>query len=614
MRVFIFILFVITFSLSIGDKTHAAGLEAHLSVTSAWSTGYCAQVIIENTDAVAYDSWTVNFDALPTFTSYWNAQRGSGNSLIAVSWNGSLAPGANTSLGFCASGTARPEVNVTGIRISAPTTPPAQPAPEPPNSSNPEPTPVPIPPPAPEPTPPPSTTPTEPPMSGPIAEFWWTVTSNWGTGYCAEGRMQNLSGEILSAWAGIIPLTGITSIWNARYQNGSVLPDAWNSIIYANGRATFGLCASGTPITPASARLLAVGYDEIIPVRVGTPPTPPSNPNPISAPPPPASSIPLVLPSPADIVVPNEFLLGTNINAFNWGSTQNFIVPNKQWAMAVAHAAALAHSKGLDTRYDLNSFFATAIKESNLGRRYAYNCVPSGIPGDDTFPNNDGCFQIESGTAFTELQRMYPQIFSSLTHRNTITTSFIRSALTKAYYDVFTVRIFDRFGFRAEEFIAQSRDPHILGKIISLAYNRGHWFEEFDDLFVYNRADCITYMDILSGANSPRCITHEGAIDHSYAIVDIATRLRNAPQYGGAYYDPTISWAEMEAYIDEIAPMNPGIDIANLRTATRMTFDSIAHGAPISFRRDFPTVLRTLLEHTWEIPEPGVEAYAARTF
>jgi len=313
-------------------------------------------------------------------------------------------------------------------------------------------------------------------------------------------------------------------------------------------------------------------------------------------------------------VVPNEFLLGTGINAFNWGSIQNYIVPDKQWAMAVAHAAALAHSKGLDPRYDLNSFFATAIKESNLGKRYRYNCIPSGIRGNDTFPNNDGCFQIESGTAFTELQRMYPQVYSSLTHHDTITTSFIRSALTKAYYDVFTIRIFDRFGFRAEEFISQSHDPHVLGKVISLAYNRGHWFEEFDDLFVYHRTECLAYGDFLHQSNKPRCITHEGAIDHSYAITDIATRLRNAPQYGGRYYDTTISWTELEEYIEQIATLNPGIDIVSLKTTMRETFDDLNRGSPITFRTQFPMIVRTLLENTWEIPEPGVQAYASRTF
>ena len=73
--------------------------------TNVWNSGFTANVTIANTGSGAINGWKLGF-TLPggqTITSSWNATlSGSSGPITAgnVSWNGSIAPGANTSFGF----------------------------------------------------------------------------------------------------------------------------------------------------------------------------------------------------------------------------------------------------------------------------------------------------------------------------------------------------------------------------------------------------------------------------------------------------------------------------------------------------------------------------------
>jgi cellulase/cellobiase CelA1 len=73
--------------------------------TNVWNSGFTANVTVANTGSSVINGWKLGF-TLPsgqTITSSWNADlTGSSGAITAsnVSWNGSIAPGANASFGF----------------------------------------------------------------------------------------------------------------------------------------------------------------------------------------------------------------------------------------------------------------------------------------------------------------------------------------------------------------------------------------------------------------------------------------------------------------------------------------------------------------------------------
>ena len=73
--------------------------------TNVWNSGFTANVTVANTGSSAINGWALNF-TLPSgqaITSSWNAAiTGSSGAITArnVAYNGSIAPGANTSFGF----------------------------------------------------------------------------------------------------------------------------------------------------------------------------------------------------------------------------------------------------------------------------------------------------------------------------------------------------------------------------------------------------------------------------------------------------------------------------------------------------------------------------------
>lgn len=77
----------------------------HYAVTNQWTGGFGASITIKNTGSTTINSWTLvfNFANGQTITQGWNGnftQSGSKVTVSNLSYNGSLAPGASTSLGF----------------------------------------------------------------------------------------------------------------------------------------------------------------------------------------------------------------------------------------------------------------------------------------------------------------------------------------------------------------------------------------------------------------------------------------------------------------------------------------------------------------------------------
>ena len=142
-------------------------------------------------------------------SSLWSAEYElSGNIITAggVSWNKELSSQASTTFGFCATRSEDPE-----------------PEPEP----DPEPVPDPVP--------------------GGKVEFEIKITSDWGTGYCANVEITN-NGEQEEDWTVTFPAEGnISSLWNAAYvQKGdevTVEGLAWNNTLKPGVSLQAGFCA-----------------------------------------------------------------------------------------------------------------------------------------------------------------------------------------------------------------------------------------------------------------------------------------------------------------------------------------------------------------------------------
>ncbi|MEV4349385.1 PHB depolymerase family esterase [Actinoplanes sp. NPDC049596] len=80
------------------------------TTVSAWNTGLTAQITVTNTSTTAINGWSLSF-ALPggqSITSGWNATYSPASGQVTarnVSYNGNLAPGASTAIGFQATHT-----------------------------------------------------------------------------------------------------------------------------------------------------------------------------------------------------------------------------------------------------------------------------------------------------------------------------------------------------------------------------------------------------------------------------------------------------------------------------------------------------------------------------
>ena len=83
----------------------ASYCQVSYTITSQWSGGFGANIVIQNTSGTAWNGWTLTFafSAGQTVTQGWNAtfsQQGNQVSASSLSYNAVLAPGASTSLGF----------------------------------------------------------------------------------------------------------------------------------------------------------------------------------------------------------------------------------------------------------------------------------------------------------------------------------------------------------------------------------------------------------------------------------------------------------------------------------------------------------------------------------
>ncbi len=298
-----------------------------------------------------------------------------------------------------------------------------------------------------------------------------------------------------------------------------------------------------------------------------------------------------------------------------WGTSVDAYIPTNRmnWAIANAHAAHLFRNVAGTDKIPANFYFATSFKESFCGCDANIQAAPANSPFPFTYQASslgDGCFQIESLSAYGELTNMYPQRFPAGQHSNLIgNQNYETAALSKAYYDIFSVKYWEvSKGWNPKDFFNNSTDPNAALKLMAVAYNRGLWYTPLGTVLSTDRTNAITSADI-----SPYFVGNVYGYDYQNALTQYVQVLGNntaaiAPamtainpatnlpyNYFDNYYNPQVTWAEVNNYIDSIAVMYPQANIATVKTAVHARFNAINGGNSISFRYDLGLVLDKLI-------------------
>ena len=179
-----------------------ANLVVAMDVTNDWGTGYCADVTVTN-DGGSAAQWAIELEIEGVMSSLWSATATQDDTILSasgLSWNSTLSAGGQVTFGFCAD----------------------RPAPPPP------------------PPPPP------PPASG-GAGTTVTVSSDWGSGYCADVVVANSTSATVD-WTTAFTVEGtVNTLWNAVWsqQGGEVTAEglSWNNTIAPGAEVAFGFCA-----------------------------------------------------------------------------------------------------------------------------------------------------------------------------------------------------------------------------------------------------------------------------------------------------------------------------------------------------------------------------------
>ena len=298
-----------------------------------------------------------------------------------------------------------------------------------------------------------------------------------------------------------------------------------------------------------------------------------------------------------------------------WGVSVDAYIPanRKSWAISMAHAAHLFRNVVKTDKIPANFYFATAAKESFCGCDSGIQAAPTGTPFPFTYQSSalgDGCFQIENNSAYNELVQQYPQRFPSGQHANLIgSANFETAALSKAYYDIFTVKYWEvHKNWNPIGFFNNAADPDAAVKLMAVAYNRGLWYTELGTVLNTGRNTAISATNI-----SPYFINNNYGYDYQNALTNYTRILGNNltglsaslfstnPSTGQPYnsfnsfYDPQISWADVNDYVDKIKVLYPTVNFTALKSQVQTVFNSQNSGNPISFRFSFGKVLDALI-------------------
>jgi hypothetical protein len=298
-----------------------------------------------------------------------------------------------------------------------------------------------------------------------------------------------------------------------------------------------------------------------------------------------------------------------------WGVSLDAYIPSnrKTWAIAMAHAQHLFRNVSGTDKVPMNFYWATALKESFGG--CDRNASPS---AGQAFPiyyvaadSADGCFQIESASAYYQMTQLYPNRFPAGQHPNIIGSSHFESAaLGKCFYDLFTIKYWEvTKGWNPKQFFNTARDTNAAVKLLAVAYNRGLWYGQLGSVLSSDRTASIAdpslghyFSDNAFGLDYQEAITNYDLLLSNNANSLPSSLTENNPATNmpfnkfANYYDASIQWADIDTYLTNITNIYSPTEITAARAAARSKFDAIATAGAVSFRYKFGQVLDTIIK------------------
>ena len=298
-----------------------------------------------------------------------------------------------------------------------------------------------------------------------------------------------------------------------------------------------------------------------------------------------------------------------------WGVSADAFIPQNRvsWAIANVHAAHLFRLMSGTSRIPNNFYFATAAKESFCGCDNGIVAAPAASPFPFSFQAaslGDGCFQIENNSAYNELKNLYPQRYPTGQHANLIGGHhYTTAAISKAYYDIFAVKYWDIVkGYNPTAFFNQATDSNAVIKLMAIAYNRGLWYTGLATVLNTDRTNALAantispyFNDNSYGYDYQNALTQYCQVLGNQANLLPANLTANNPATGQPYnsfvsfYNPSVTWNDVNEYIDSIAVLYPEVNIPSLKSKVQAVFNAQNNGAAISFRYNLGSVLDALV-------------------
>lgn len=242
-----------------------SGVSLKITKTEEWGSGRNVDVTVTNASGVDAQNWAVTLPWANS-VSAWNAvssDAGGGNKkFVNTSWNGNLGNSKSVTFGFTDTGSVMPNPSTCGAVINGaavacsiqgatpnPTPTTASPTPTSasptPTSASPTPTATSS---SPTPTPTVTVTPT-PTGSAGSATATTVITTNWGTGYCADVKVTTTSPTPIKWQVQVTATKGtVSSVWEADYSLSAnkktitATGKPWNNSVKAGETKIFGFC------------------------------------------------------------------------------------------------------------------------------------------------------------------------------------------------------------------------------------------------------------------------------------------------------------------------------------------------------------------------------------
>jgi len=275
-----------------------------------------------------------------------------------------------------------------------------------------------------------------------------------------------------------------------------------------------------------------------------------------------------------------------DLSAVVWAEPDvHFYVPEPSWAFAVAHASRQVENvaaEGIDLVLRPSYFLATAVKESFMG--CSDSVGPDPVHVDKSWARQpaadwDGCFQLESTTAWIELCRLYPgdvdctasshqDAISSMDQGTSGRDNVESGAFAVAWYGTFAYAMLTTHGLPdPDAWFAGAADPQALLKTIALIYNRGAWSGEIDSVLQGCQGSAIE--DCVSAGSI--------AQDYVQAVASYAADMEAALATGSCY-DQSVTAADVSAYVSGLSPIFAGEDWGAIEAAALAAFAAEADG------------------------------------